>query len=116
MNPKRFTFSEGVPLTQDQDQYGSIRVTGSRITLDTIINIYKRVDSVEYIHDGFPTVSVAQINAIIDWYFDHQAEADEYLQERAAEGERLLKEIASQPEHMALRERIRRYREQLIKT
>ena len=53
---KRFTFEEGVPLTQDQDQDGSIRVTGSRVTLDTIVHRYQVGDSVEDIHDGFPTV------------------------------------------------------------
>jgi uncharacterized protein (DUF433 family) len=113
---KRFTFEEGVPLTQDQDQYGSIRVTGSRVTLDTIVHRYQVGDSVEDIHDGFPTVSIAQIEAILDWYHKHQAEADEYLEEGIAAGEKLRQEIESQPEHIALLERIQRRREQLIKT
>ena len=114
---KRFTFAEGVPLTQDER--GSIRVTGSRVTLDTIVHIYQRGETVEYIHDGFPTVSVAQINAILDWYHQHQAEADEYLEELDAAGEKLRLEIESRPEQIALREKILRYREQreqLLKT
>ena len=114
MNLKRFTFAEGVPLTQDER--GSIRVTGSRVTLDTIVHIYQRGETVEYIHDGFPTVSVGQINAIVDWYHKHQAEADEYLEEGVAAGEKLRLEIESQPEHIALLEKIRRYQEQVIKT
>ncbi len=114
MNLKRFTFTEEVPLTQDQ--HGSIRVTGSRVTLDTIVHIYQRGDSVERIHHGFPTVSVAQINAILDWYHKHQAEADEYLAEGVAAAEKLRLEIESQPEHIALLEKIQRCRDQLIKT
>ena len=110
---KRFTFAEGVPLSQDER--GSIRVTGSRVTLDTIVHIYQRGETVEYIHDGFPTVSVAQINAILDWYHQHQAEADEYLEERDAENEKILERLTT-PEHIALWEKIRRRQEQLIKT
>ena len=113
---KRFTFAEGVPLRQDDDQYGSIRVTGSRVTLDTIVHRYQVGDSVKRIHSGFPTVSVAQIKAILDWYHQHQAEADEYLEEGIAAEEKLRQEIESQPEHIALLERIQRRREQLIKT
>ena len=113
---KRFTFEEGVPLTQDQDQYGSIRVTGSRVTLDTIVHRYQVGDSVKRIHSGFPTVSVAQIKGILDWYHKHQTEADEYLEEREAENQRILQRIASTPEHIALREKLRHYQEQRIKT
>lgn len=114
MNPKRFTFAEGVPLTQDER--GSIRVTGSRVTLDTIVHRYQMGDSVKRIHSGFPTVSVAQINAIIDWYHKHQAEADEYLEEGIAAGEKLRLEIESQPGRISLWEMIRRNQEQRIKT
>jgi len=111
MTLKRLNFNDGVPLIQDQ--LGTIRVTGSRITLDTIVHIYQRGDTVEEIHHGFPTVSVAQIKAIVDWYHNNQADADEYLQERDAEAERLRREIQSQPGYIALSEKIRRYREQL---
>jgi len=44
------------------------------------------------------------------------AEADEYLEEGIAAEEKLRQEIESQPEHIALLERIQRRREQLIKT
>ena len=114
MNLKRFDFPDGVPLTQDQ--HGSIRVTASRVTLDTIVHRYQIGDTVEDIHDGFPTVSVAQIKAVLGWYHNHQAEADEYLEAGEAEADRLQKEIESRPEYIALSEKIRRYREQLIKT
>ena len=111
---KRFTFTDDVPLTQDER--GSIRVTGSRVTLDTIVHRYQVGDTIEQIHEGFPTVSVAQIIAILDWYHSHQVEADEYLEEGEAESQRLLREIDAQPGHIALREKIQRYRERQAKT
>src|SRR5215216_1901267 len=63
MNLKRFTFTEGAPLTQDER--GSIRVTGSRVTLDTLVHRYHAGDTVDQIHESFPTVSVAPIKRFL---------------------------------------------------
>lgn len=111
---KQIIFPEEVPLTQWQN--GTIRVIGSRVTLDTIIGRMQVGDTPEEIHEGFPTVTLEQINTIIDWYLNNQVEADEYLQEQDAEAERIRQEIESQPEYAAFREKLRRHREQLIKT
>jgi hypothetical protein len=87
------------------------------VSLDTIVIRMQVGDTPEEIHEGFPTVTLAQINTIIDWYLNNQVEADEYLQEQEAEAERLRKEIESGPEYAAFREKVRRCREQqLIKT
>ena len=111
---RQFTFPEEVPLTQWQE--GTIRVIGSRVTLDTIIGRMQVGDTPEEIHEGFPTVTLAQINRIIEWYLNNQIEADEYLKERYIEGERLRKEIQSQPKYIAFREKLLRCREQRLKT
>ena len=117
---KQFTFPEEIPL--HQDDHGTIRVKGSRVTLDTIVAKMQVGYTPEEIHEGFPSVTLAQINTIIDWYLNHQVEADDYLQEREAEGERIRQRIESEPGYMALREKIqrhrelRRLREQLLKT
>jgi uncharacterized protein (DUF433 family) len=111
---RQFTFPEGIPLNQNDN--GTIRVKGSRVTLDTIIGRMQVGDTPEEIHEGFPTVTLDQINTIIDWYFNNQVEADQYLQEQEAEGERIRKEIESQPEYIARREELRRRIAQLPKT
>lgn len=61
---------------------------------------------------AFRRFSIAQINAILDWYHQHQAEADEYLHEGEVQGEKLRQEIESRPGYIAFREKIRRYQEQ----
>lgn len=117
---KQFTFPEGIPLHQDHN--GTIRVKGSRVTLDTIVIRMQVGDTREEIHEGFPSVTLEQINTIIEWYFNHQVEADEYLQEQQAEGERIRQRIESEPGYKALREKLQRHhelrrdREQLLKT
>ena len=111
---KQIIFPEEVPLTQWQN--GTIRVIGSRVSLDTIIGRMQVGDTPEEIHEGFPTVTLAQINTIIDWYFNNQVEADEYLQEQDAEAERIRQEIESDPKYIARREELRRRIAQLTKT
>ena len=114
MTKNRFTFPDSVPLRYDD--HGDIRVRGSRVTLDTLVGRYHVGDTIEEIHEGFPTVSIEQITAIIDWYLNNQAEADEYLREGEAQAEKLRLEIESRPENIAFREKVRSLREQLNKS
>jgi len=110
---KRFNFPETVPLNQWDD--GSIRVIGSRLKLDMLVHCFQVGDTLEEIHEGFPSVNIAQIRAILGWYLAHKAEADEYLREGEEEAEKLLQELANRPESIAFRERLRSLREQRIK-
>jgi uncharacterized protein (DUF433 family) len=45
-------------------------VRGTRIMPDAILNSYELGDSVEQIHEGFPTLSTDQIKALIDFGLD----------------------------------------------
>jgi len=109
----QITFPAGIPL--NYDDRGTIRVKGSRVRLDTIVARMQVGDTPEEIHEGFPSVTLAQINTILDWYHNNQVEADEYLMEQDAEAEKIRQEIESQPGYMALREKLLRYREQRLK-
>jgi uncharacterized protein (DUF433 family) len=109
----RMNFTEHIPLTQDAN--GTIRVKRSRVTIDTLIARYSLGDTVEEIHEGFPTVSVEAIQKIISWYVTHQTEVDEYILKRDAEAEILRREIESQPAYKALREKLMRRKAQLTK-
>ncbi len=86
------------------------------MTLDTIVGRMQVGDTLEEIHEGFPSVTLAQINTIIDWYFSNQVEADEYLQEQQAEGERIRQRIESDPEYQARREILRRRIAEMTRT
>ena len=77
-------------------------------------------DTPEDIQDGFPSLTLAQINAVITWYLSHRAEVDEYIREVDEQAEKLRQEIESRPESIAfnqrLLEKIERYREQRLRT
>lgn len=66
-----------VPLQTDQD--GVIRISGSRVTLDTIINYYLQGETPEDLHEGFSTISLTDIYAVIAYYLSHRVEVDAYL-------------------------------------
>jgi len=42
-------------------------VRGTRIMPDPIVNSYELGDSIEEIHEGFPTLSVIQIKRLVDF-------------------------------------------------
>ena len=112
MNTKQIRFPKEVPL---EYRDSSIRVTGSRITLDTLVHIYQRGETVEYLSEGFPTLSLEQIKAVINWYLTHQREADEYLAESEAEAEAVWARISSKPEYKAAREELLRRKEEFLR-
>jgi uncharacterized protein (DUF433 family) len=120
VDTKHIDFPEGVPLIDRYEGHDgtirTIRVIGSRITLDTLVGFFKQGKTVKDLARGFPTLSFEQITAVINWYLTHQREADEYLAEGDAEEERQRQWIESQPGYAEHREKILRYREQMIKS
>jgi uncharacterized protein (DUF433 family) len=80
-----------IPLREDDT--GTLRVGASRVTLDTIVGSLRRGDSPEMIAQGFPTLTLAQIHAVIAYYLQHQTALDAYLQQQRLEGEQLRSEI-----------------------
>jgi hypothetical protein len=55
--------TQTVPLTMLEN--GAIRITGTRVSLDSIIYGYKRGESAEELHDSFPAVKLEQVYAVI---------------------------------------------------
>jgi uncharacterized protein (DUF433 family) len=47
-------------------------VRGTRIMPDPIVNSYELGDTIEEIHEGFPTLSTAQIKRLIDYAHDQR--------------------------------------------
>jgi uncharacterized protein (DUF433 family) len=97
-----------IPL--QTDEHGAIRVSGTRVTLDTIIARHHQHDSPEAIHEGFPTVPVTDIYAIIAYYLAHREELDAYLTRRDEEAKRIRQEVEANytPEQKASNERFRK--------
>ncbi len=101
--------TQTVPLTVWKD--GSIRVKGSRLLVDIIINSHQCGECPEHISESFPAVSVAEVYAIIAYYLTHKAKFEKYLAKREKEAEEIKKRIESLPNY---RERGNQIRKMLI--
>lgn len=64
--------SEPIPL--EQVNGGSIRVRGTRVTLDTIVHAFQRGATAEEIVHRYPTVALADVYAVISYYLNHQVD------------------------------------------
>ena len=93
------------------DSAGTVRVGGSRVTLDTLIRVFKQGEAAEQIQYDFPTLDLADIYLALGYYLRHQHEVDVYLEERARVAEALRREIEAQADTPALRERMQALRE-----
>lgn len=80
-----------VPISTDE--HGVIRVSGTRVTLDSLLNYYLQGETPEDLHDGFSTVPLADIYSIIAYYLNHRDEIDRYLERRRAESDRARQNI-----------------------
>jgi uncharacterized protein (DUF433 family) len=94
-----------VPLTLTQD--GTIRVSGSRVSLDSIIYQYLQGGSAEQIHESFPSLNLADIYAVISYYLNHRDTIDGYLRQQEAKAEALRHRIECDPSYQAKTSEIR---------
>jgi|GEM_PF-1108939 uncharacterized protein (DUF433 family) len=83
---------ETVALPLKMDEHGTIRVSDTRVTLDTVIACYHQGDSPEAIHEGFDVLPLDDIYTVIAYYLAHRVELDAYLRRGREEAERLRQE------------------------
>jgi uncharacterized protein (DUF433 family) len=88
------------------DGQGTIRVGQSRVTLDTVVEAYRRGTSPEVIARQFPAVTLAEVYGTIAYYLQHQPEMDAYLQARAEAAAPLVAELAASTNPVGTRERL----------
>ena len=100
--------TQAVPLSLGED--GTIRISGSRVTLDSVVHQFKNGATAEQIQDDFPSLPLRDIYGALAYYLQHTQAVEDYLrqQEHAAPQTRI--QIESNQNTRALRERLRRRR------
>ncbi|MEW5971928.1 MAG: DUF433 domain-containing protein, partial [Pseudomonadota bacterium] len=63
------------------DSKGIIRVGGTRVTLDTIINAFKSGSTCEEIVYQYPVLKLADVYSAISYYINNQERVESYLEE-----------------------------------
>jgi len=85
------------PVNQWED--GTIRITGSRVPIDTVIYHFKLGATAEEIGYKFPSLRLADIYGAVYYYLAHRREVEEYLSLQALEGDTVQQRIESDPEY-----------------
>lgn len=78
---------ETIPIAKDAE--GVIRVSGTRVTLDSLVEAFQQGATPEEISQQFPSVPLGDVYEVIGYYLRHTPEFDHYFRERG-EAARLI--------------------------
>ena len=82
-------------------EQGTIRIKGSRVSLDSIIHHFKLGATAEQIVQSFPSLSLGDVYSTIAYYLTHLQEIEVYLQEQRVAADNLQDELESDPNYQA---------------
>lgn len=96
--------TEIIPL--ETDVHGVIRVSNTRVTLDTIVTAFKEGATAEEIAQQYSTVPLADVYYIIGYYLRRRDEVEVYLGKRKEEADGLQKQMEARFNPVGIRERL----------
>ena len=97
---------EPLPLVEDENDNGLIKIRGTRITLDIVVTAFLAGETAEEIVEQYDTLSLADVYSVVGYYLHHRAEVNEYLRVRREEANALRQEIERRIPRDGLRERL----------
>ena len=92
-----------------EQRNGGYYVSGTRVSLDSIVYAYRRGESAESIRQNFPSLSLVQVYGAITFYLSNQQAVDAYLAETEREWDEFGRE---HPLPEELRQRLDRARQE----
>lgn len=95
---------EAVPLAQGED--GVIRVSGTRLQLETVILEFQQGATPEEIAQDYPTVALDGVYLVIAHYLRHREDVDAYIAKRTAAADALRKAIEARWPSESIRARL----------
>lgn len=96
-------------VTSENNTY---RITGTRVSLDSVVHAYHRGASPESIQRSFPSLTLEQVYGAFAFYLSHKSEVDAYLAAGDAEFEKLSQ--VSRETHSDWYEKLRRARDEAL--
>lgn len=95
---------EIIPLRTDST--GVIRVGGTRITLDTVVEAFCDGATAEEIVQQYPSLNLADVYHVIGYYLRRTTEVETYLQSRKAGAAALRKQNEARFDPQGVRARL----------
>jgi uncharacterized protein (DUF433 family) len=88
------------------DEAGGIRISQSRVTLDSLLAAYQQGSTPEEIACQYPVLDLADIYAAIAYYLAHRSEIEAYLTHRQEDAQQQRQTLAQQQNLTDLRQRL----------
>jgi uncharacterized protein (DUF433 family) len=96
--------TELIPLHVDADDV--IRVSGTRVMLDTLVAAFSEGATAEEITQQYPALNLADVYSVIGYYLRHPAEVQSYLRQRQERAGTVRQQNESRFDPAGVRERL----------
>lgn len=96
--------AEPVPLTINAD--GVVCVGETRVTLDTVVAVFKQGTTPEEIVQRYPSLRLGDVYGAIAYYLNHQQEVETYLQKRQQQAQEIRSSNENRFDPQGLRDRL----------
>ena len=106
--------TQTIPLRTDQD--GVIRVGRTRVRLTTVIYAFNEGFTAEEIVIQYPTLSLADVYAVISYYLNNQIALDEYLAQQQITAEKVRRDMINKADYQRFREQLLKRRQKKLKS
>ncbi len=93
-----------LPLATDAG--GAVRVAGTRVTLDTLVEAFNEGLTAEEIAQQYPVLDLGDVHAVIGYYLHHRQHVQAYLEERERAAAELRGRIEAKLPTAGFRERL----------
>jgi uncharacterized protein (DUF433 family) len=90
-----------------------LRVGQTRVRLATVVHAFNEGATAEEIVNYYPSLSLADVYAVISYYLNHRQEIDRYLEKSQEKAAKNRAKIVSEPEYQQFREQILKRQENL---
>ena len=97
---------ESEPIPLEVDASGVVRVSGTRITLDTIVTAFSQGATAEEISHQYPSLHLADVYAVIVYYLRRREAVESYLQHQQKDANSIRKQNESRFNPKGVRERL----------
>lgn len=107
---RTMTISNEIPLRVDE--CGAIRVGGTRVTLDIVIDAYNRGNTPEEIIRAYDVLKLSDVYYTIAYYLDNKKQLDEYI--RQGEEKASKYEAEARKQQVGLKEKLEARRKEIL--
>ena len=94
-------FGQTISIPLAVTEQGTIRIKGSRVSLDSIVHHFKLGATAEQIVQSFPSLRLGDVYSSIAYYLTRRSEIETYLEQQRVEADHLQGQLESNPDYQA---------------